>query len=339
MNRGSLHDILKYMPNNLSTMLLKLPENIKENIEEVRLRVGRPLIAAGGGSEYLICAFGCYDGSRGEPYLVTTEDVRSSVQLISNFSLYSVEEEIKNGYITVGGGHRVGLCGRVILDGNKIRTIKDISFLNYRIAKQIIGAADKVMGYIIRSPDSIYNTLIISPPQCGKTTLLRDIVRQLSNGLPGYNLKGKKIGLVDERNEIAACSFGKPRNDLGIRTDVMDSCPKAEGIIMMIRSMSPDIIATDEIGRKEDAEAIIDAINAGVKVISTIHGNDIEDFMRKGTLECLRKDLFERIIILSRSNGVGTIEKVYGENYRLIFKNSRNESSEQAKKYFIGGDA
>ncbi len=319
INNGNMSDILKYMPANISSILVKLPDSIVEHVEEVRLRVGRPLIAAGSGKEYVMGSMGWLEAAKGEPYIVTVEDIKSAVQLISNFSVYSVEDEIRNGFITVSGGHRVGLCGRAVLDNNKIRTIKDISFLNYRIAKQIIGAADKVMNYIIRSPDSIYNTLIISPPQCGKTTLLRDIIRQLSDGVERYSFRGRKIGLVDERNEIAACCFGRPRNDIGIRTDVMDSCPKAEGIIIMIRSMSPEIIATDEIGRREDGEAIIDAINAGVKVITTIHGNDIEDFLRKGSLESLRKDLFERIIIMSRRNGVGTIEKVYAENYCEIY--------------------
>ncbi len=318
MNAGYINDLLKYVPSNLRGMLEKLPDNIKTHVEEIRLRIGRPFMIGGCGKEYFLGRNGLESVSS-QMYIVTEEDIKSAVQLISNFSLYSVEDEIRNGYITVNGGHRIGLSGRVVIDNNKVRTIKDISFLNYRIAKQIIGAANKIAGYIIRSPDTVYNTLIISPPQCGKTTLLRDLIRQLSNGLKEYNFQGKKIGLIDERNEIAACSFGRPRNDVGIRTDVMDSCPKAEGIIMMIRSMSPEIIATDEIGRREDAEAILDAINAGVKVITTIHGNDLEDFLRKNSLEKLSKDLFERIIILSRKKGVGTIDKIYDKEANLIF--------------------
>jgi stage III sporulation protein AA len=318
MNTGYINDLLKYMPSNLKIILEKLPDSIKNDIEEIRLRTGRPLMVGGCNKEYFLGSNGL-EGKAGERYIVTQEDIKSAVHLISNFSLYSVEDEIRNGYITINGGHRIGLSGRAVIDNNKVRTIKDISFLNYRIAKQIIGAADKIAGYIIRPPDTIYNTLIISPPQCGKTTILRDLVRQLSNGIKECNFLGKKIALIDERNEIAACNFGKPRNDIGVRTDVMDGCPKAEGIIMMIRSMSPEIIATDEIGRREDAEAILDAINAGVKVITTIHGNDLEDFLRKNSLEKLNKALFERIIIMSRKKGVGTLDKIYDEDYNLIY--------------------
>jgi stage III sporulation protein AA len=234
--------------------------------------------------------------------------------------MYSVEEELRNGFVTVSGGHRVGVCGRTVIERGKVKTLKDISYMNFRVAKQIIGASDKVIGYLIRSPDCIYNTLIVSPPQCGKTTLLRDIVRKLSNGSEKDLFKGMKVSLVDERSEIAACSLGIPRNDVGIRTDVLDGCPKAEGIIMMIRSMSPEIVATDEIGRREDADAIIDAVNAGVKVVTTIHGSNIGDFLNKQDLNRIQKGIFERYVILSRRKGVGTIETVFDGKYNILYE-------------------
>ncbi|MDF2520632.1 MAG: spoIIIAA [Clostridia bacterium] len=318
MSNGKISEIAKYMPKEIKQMLEGLPSHVLEDIEEVRLRQGKPVMLHGDGREYLM-------GKNGQPvfdirnaYICTFDDIKSAVSLITNYSLYSYEDDIRNGFVTVEGGHRVGICGKAVLDKGSVRTFKDISFINYRIARQVIGAADRVLRSIMQTDGNIYNTLIISPPQCGKTTMLRDIVRQLSNGTPAMGFKGKKIGLVDERNEIAACSMGVPKNDVGIRTDVLDGCPKAEGILIMIRSMSPEIIATDEIGRSEDGAAILDAINAGVKIITTIHGSDIEDFLRKPSLEKLHNGLFERYIIMSSKNGVGTIEAILDENYKPV---------------------
>jgi stage III sporulation protein AA len=313
-------EVLDYLPRHIRTMIRNLPDSVLADIEEIRLRLAKPLCITGCNVEIIIGTEGKVPPTSKKAYIVSEDDLKSALQLICNFSMYSVEEELRNGFVTVSGGHRVGVCGRTVVENGKVKTLKDISYMNYRVAKQIIGASDKVVGYLIRSPDSIYNTLIISPPQCGKTTLLRDLVRKLSSGSEENLLLGMKVSLIDERSEIAACSMGKARNDVGIRTDVLDGCPKAEGIIMMIRSMSPDIIATDEIGRKEDADAITDAVNAGVKVITTIHGNNIEDFLNKQDLNRIRKGVFERYIVLSRKKGVGTLEAVLDGKYNLLFE-------------------
>lgn len=311
-------EVVDYMPKHIRDMLRKLPEPVLSKAEEIRMRLGKPLGILGGNEEAFVGAEGSICTSAEKAYIINAEDLKCSLQLVCNFSMYSVEEELRNGFVTVRGGHRVGVCGRSVLENGRVKTLKDISFMNFRIARQVPGAADKIIGYLVRSPDSIYNTLIISPPQCGKTTMLRDIVRRISNGgLEGLS-RGMKISLVDERSEIAACSYGIPRNDVGLRTDVLDGCPKAEGIIMMIRSMSPELIATDEIGRQEDACAVIDAINAGVKVITTIHGSSIEDFLKKQDLNRITKGVFERYIVLSRRRGVGTLEALLDENYNDI---------------------
>jgi stage III sporulation protein AA len=321
MNKYKIHEVLKYMPKEIKAMIEKMQPLLLESMEEVRLRQSKPLILYGGGREYLIDKNGQLVFDVRNSYHCTLEDIKNAVSLITNFSLYSFEDDIRNGFVTIDGGHRVGICGKAVLENGKIRTLRDISFINYRVARQVLGAGDKVLNHILKANNTIFNTLIISPPQCGKTTILRDIVRQISGGIPSISFKGKKVGLIDERNEIAACSQGLPKNDVGIRTDVLDGCPKAEGILIMIRSMSPEIIATDEIGRSEDAGAILDAINAGVNIITTIHGSDIDDFLRKPALEKLHRNLFERYIIMSRRQGVGTIEAILDANYKSL-KNS-----------------
>ncbi len=308
-NTSKLSEVLPFLPQHFQSMIKKLPWEILNSMEEIRLRQGKPLMVVCSRNDYFVSGQGLPVTAPHQGYSVTEDDLRNAVQLVCNFSFYSVEEELKNGFVTISGGHRVGICGKTILENGRIKTIRDISFLNYRIARQVLGAADPVISHVIRSPGLIYNTLILSPPQCGKTTILRDLVRQLSNGI-GHSFAGCKVGLVDERSEIAAASFGIPKNDVGVRTDVLDSCPKAEGIIMMIRSMSPDIIATDEIGKAEDADAVVAAVNAGVKLVTTIHGSGMEDFFRKQDLKRLHTQVFERYIILSRRQGPGTIEAV-----------------------------
>jgi stage III sporulation protein AA len=325
MNNYKIHEVLKYMPKEIKTMIEEMPPLLLESMEEVRLRQNKPIILYGGGREYIINKNGQLVFDPQNAYICKLEDIKNAVSLITNFSLYSFEDDIRNGFVTIDGGHRVGICGKAVLENGKVRTFRDISFINYRVARQVLGAADKVLHYILKEDNAVYNTLIISPPQCGKTTILRDIVRQISGGIPAMGFKGKKVGLVDERNEIAACSLGLPKNDVGIRTDVLDGCPKAEGIQIMVRSMSPEIIATDEIGRSDDAGAVLDAINAGVKIITTIHGSNIEDFLRKPALEKLHANLFERYIIMSRRQGVGTIEAVLDTRYKILKSNSIKE--------------
>jgi stage III sporulation protein AA len=303
--------IFDSLPVNIRNMIQRLSFGELECIEEFRLKADAPFIVYGAGDSAYITAEGRICSDRGRAYIVTAEDAAKALQLMCDCSVYSIEDELKNGYITIRGGHRIGVVGKVVTEGGRVKTIKDVSGLNIRISRQVIGCSSNLLPRLIRDKGSVYNTLIVSPPQCGKTTLLRDIIRQLSDGVPSLGFEGIKVGVVDERSELAGCYKGIPQNDLGIRTDILDACPKAQGMMMLIRSMSPGVIATDELGRPEDLVSIQEAINAGVNVITTVHGWNTKDIMKKPVIGKLMKGgVFERVVVLSRRKGPGTIEEI-----------------------------
>lgn len=327
-------DILKYVDIEMRNILSKISSKHKKVIEEIRLRVNQPLMLSFNGLDYFIDNFSqLYTNPKTDLYIVERKFIDKTFQLCCNHSIYAYEEDIKRGFITLKGGHRIGIVGSAIHGNNGIETIKDITSLNLRISKEIIGTSDKILPYVIKNEDTIYHTLIVSPPQCGKTTLLRDLIRNISNGTKLKDFKGLKVGVLDERLEISGMYNGIPQMNLGIRTDVLTSCPKYEGIMLLIRSMSPQVIATDELGGKNDIVAIHEALKAGIKLIATVHGENLNDIMRKPYLdEIMKENIFEKIIILDNSNGIGTIKDVINcdkklyrkkENYNAYNKNSR----------------
>ena len=290
-------EIYKILPGTIGNSIKQFL--MEDKIQEIRIKVGKPIILNLAFEEKVL------------DYIPTREDLRYLITKISNYSLYAFEEEIKQGYITLKGGHRVGLAGECVMSKGEVRTIKNISSLNIRICKEVIGVSNKVMRLIAEN-DRVYNTLIVSPPKCGKTTILRDIARNLSNGMYQINLKGKKVTIVDERSEIAACYNGIPQMNVGIRTDILDNCLKKSGMIMAIRSLSPEVLICDEIGTEGDLEALNMAFNSGVNIIVTVHGYEIDDiYNRKVFKELIDNCVLERIILLSNRKGAGTIEKVY----------------------------
>lgn len=275
---------------------------------EIRLRTGLPLCVIGGlrKEKYFISANGRQVGASGA-YLPAKEEIGRIFSGICRSSLYAYKEDIRNGFITLRGGHRVGIAGKMLPDGS----VYDVSSLNIRIARQVRGCASKIIGQIIKNPNEIYNTLIVSPPACGKTTLIRDIARILGSGSKSPYFHGASVGIIDERSEIAACYNGKPANDVGLMTDVYDACPKEKGILMMIRSMAPEIIITDEIGGPGDAAAVESAMNAGVKLIATAHGSGLSDLkVRREIAAMIGSGVFEKYITLSCVNGPATISEV-----------------------------
>ncbi|HOB20647.1 MAG TPA: stage III sporulation protein AA [Candidatus Atribacteria bacterium] len=304
--------VLETLPGHIRSIIEGLPEPIRKDLEEIRVRENRPLMICSRGRDYFVSREGRLVQNADDSYIVTHDDTNCLLQLISDYSIYAFDEEIRNGYITLRGGHRVGMAGKAVLENGRVKTLKYINSFNIRISREIIGAADKAMKYITYD-NQVFHTLVLSPPQMGKTTLLRDVSRKLSDGYLGF--RGLKTVIVDERSEIAGCFRGVPQRQVGVRTDVLDGCPKADGIMMAIRSMSPRVIITDEIGRPEDAVAVEEALNAGIKIIASAHASSLTDALTRPVLSSLlTKKTFERVIVLGDSLGVGTMEKVYGSD-------------------------
>jgi stage III sporulation protein AA len=308
-------NIFDLLPVKIRNLFKELPLSIFSEIEEIRLRSNRPILVVTTGRHLSITYQGILTENLPAGYIVTLDDIEKALHKVSQSSIYAWEEEFRRGYITISGGHRIGLAGKVILDKGLIKSMKEISGLNLRVAREIQGVADRVMPYLLSQDKRVMHTLLVSPPQCGKTTLLRDIVRQLSSGVPYLGFPGVNVGLVDERSELAGMYGGIPQFDIGLRTDCLDGCPKAQGMMMLIRSMSPQVIATDEIGTLDDIFAMEEVLNAGISVLTTIHGKDIKEIRQRPNLgKVIEQKYFQRIIILSRSLGVGTIENILDGN-------------------------
>ena len=320
--KNPVKGILPFVSQGIRNALERVDIKILESAEEIRLRADKPLIIQQYLKEWFVSKNGGLGEFCSEPYLVDQSELSKTIEIMSENSIYAYQDEIKNGFITLKGGHRVGIAGKVVLDGNSIKNIKNISGINIRISREVPGCSDHVINYVLNGKGGVYNTLIISPPQCGKTTILRDLSRKISDGISESGFRGMKVGIVDERSEIAACYKGVPQNNVGMRTDVMDGCPKSLGMCMMIRSMSPQVIITDEIGGQGDKESIMSVINAGVKIIATAHGYNLTELKsRREVIGLMEEKVFERFIVLNNSKGPGTLAEVIdGLTYNVLYK-------------------
>lgn len=268
-----------------------------EKVTELCIRAGKPVYVNMDGQEKAV------------RHQTEKNELKEILNYMSRYSPYAFEEELRKGFLTIEGGHRVGIAGKTITEQDKVKNIRYISSVHIRVAHEVKGCADTILPFLVKQKE-ICHTLIISPPGCGKTTLLRDLIRQISDG--GETVKGCTVGIVDERSEIAGCYMGIAQNDIGIRSDVLDACPKAEGMIMLIRSMAPIVVAADEIGTKEDVRAIEYAMHCGCRIIATAHGSSFEEVLRKPELgRLLKEERFERYVVLKRGERPGMIRGIY----------------------------
>lgn len=316
-----MEQILKLFPVHIRKVMeqAEVFQRLSQKLEEIRVRVNQPL--------ELVTAEGAYFLNNGalvrqtdrQCLSVSEEDLRQMSTLMSRYSLYAYEEEIRQGFLTVEGGHRVGVAGKAILEQEKVKSLQHISSVNIRMSHEIPGCADRLLPMITKNRE-VCHTLVISPPCGGKTTLIRDLIRQISDG--NAHVKGCTVGVVDERSEIGGCYLGVAQNHLGSRTDILDCCPKAEGMIMLIRSMSPRVLAVDEIGAQEEIRAVEYAMQCGCKLIASVHGNSMAEIASKpGLGELVRQRRFERYVVLENREHPGEIKEIFDERGSLLCRN------------------
>jgi stage III sporulation protein AA len=307
-----MKEILRVLPKKLADISSKFINGDPDALEEIRIRVRRPL-------EFIVKGKAHF-----YPCLASEEDAKFILNKLSQFSIYMIEEELKKGYVTIEGGHRIGLAGKVITENGVVKVIRDVTSFNIRVAKEKKGIAIPLIPYLYE--EKWMNTIILGPPQAGKTTMIRDLARIISFGVEQKGIPPIKVGIVDERSEIAGCVKGVPQHTFGPRLDVLDACPKAEGMMMMIRSMSPDVIIVDEVGRQEDCDAVSEAIHAGVRLMMTIHGYNMNDLHKRPSLKALLdSQSFERFVVLSNERGPGTIRQIYNEQFQPMLHGHINK--------------
>ncbi len=273
--------------------LLRLSAKEAQAVSELRLRAGRPVTLCGERPLRLDLS-------------PTQDDLRAMADAMLGHAAHTRQEELRQGFVTLPGGHRAGLCGRAAVKDGRLLALQDIASLCVRIAREVRGAADALMPWLLSGEEPV-SALIVSPPGFGKTTLLRDAARQLSDG-------GLAVTLVDERSEIAACARGVPTLNVGENTDVLDGCPKAEGMRLALRAMNPRVLVTDELGGPEDAAAVAEAARCGVTVLASAHGRSYRDLSLRPPLQsALSSGVFERVAVLTGVGRIGAVLDGKGE--------------------------
>jgi len=286
---GAYEQAVRALPLHLRRGALALSPGEMERAEELRLRVGRPLSVV------------LPEGERscgGPP--VEVRDLEQLVEMASRASLHAVLDQVRRGYLTMEGGHRIGLCGTAVLREGEIHSLSALSSANVRITRAVPEAAEGVMGAICPG-GRLESTLILAPPGLGKTTLLRDVIRRVSGGV---GVRPLRVALADERGEVAALYRGTPQLDVGERTDVLEGCPKAQGLMLLLRAMNPQVLAADEITAPEDVQALELAAGCGAVLLATAHGRDRSDLLRRPVYRrLLEAGIFERLVLIRRAGG------------------------------------
>lgn len=306
-----MNNILKLLSVNLRNIVSKQSLLLGSDTVEIRLRINSPILIKKLKSTFFL----------DDSYKINKKDIDDTVANLTRNSIHAFEKEIKSGYMTIEGGHRVGLGGDCIYEGENLKGFKNITSLNIRIAREYKGCSENYIKFFINSNKNIYNTLIIGPPLSGKTTFIRDLCANISDGTKIPHFEGCDITLIDERGEISAIYNGIPQMYVGRRTDVLSYCMKKEGFFMGIRALSPKVIISDELGSKDDFEIVQYALKSGVNIITTAHGFNIEDVKKNLYLKTIiDNNFFDRAIILKNSKKPCIVKEIYDfERNRVIF--------------------
>ena len=284
MSDAVCRQLLPYLPPQTGQAVLSLSEAGQGRLEELRFRRGCELTAVIGGVEQPL--------SLERPLLCTEQTLQFLLNAASGYSAYAAGEVLKQGFLPLRGGHRLGFCGTAVVERGEVTALRDLSSANLRVARACHGCADEALRLLGESPGSV---LIAGPPGSGKTTLLRELVRLLSDRL------GRRVGVVDSRGELAACLNGEPQFAIGRRTDVISMVPKAQGLELLLRVMSPEWIAVDEITAGEDVRALNRAGYCGVRLLATVHAYGLTDLKRKPLYrKLLEEGIFDTILSLDR---------------------------------------
>ena len=299
--KSKLDSVFDYLSPHILSAVLNIPKTELDSLREIRLRLGRKLTVTAGAKEYYLRSCGSLSLSPQNAVDVSVQDIEYTYTRALKSSFHSFAREITAGYVTISGGSRIGFCGIAVLDPKNsycVENVKDISCINIRISREITGCADELFNaYFAGAPQSL---LIAGPPSSGKTTLLRDLTRQLGDK--------STVSLIDERNEIASVFAAKPQNDVGAKTDVFTSYNRFEGIMTAVRVMSPIYLVCDEIGSREDLRALEYAVNSGVRLVATCHGACIKDVCRKPVIKKLLKlGAFDSIVLLGTGKSCGRV--------------------------------
>lgn len=306
-NIKNLRDILMCFPKRLSNAIQGMSDIDKSNIKEIRLYSNKNVLICFGDKNKFLKINGQVTSFLEDNLIHLTQyDVDSIFKAFCDYSVHSYLEEISKGFITIKGGHRIGVYGTVVVENKKIISIKEISSLNVRIAREVIGCSDRLFEKIyFEKPVS---TLIVGVPNSGKTTILRDIVKNFSKG-GKYGIK--KVSVIDERGEITNMFGGESQNNLGFATDVYNLCPKEIGIEMALRAGSPDLIVCDEIGSDDDVDLMLKTMLSGVKVIATAHASSIQELKcKKNIMTMLYNLVFEKIVLLDSVSNIGKVKRI-----------------------------
>ncbi|MDR1565182.1 MAG: stage III sporulation protein AA [Oscillospiraceae bacterium] len=303
-------EAVKTLSPKIRAMLMAVPTEIRARTQEIRLRTNSPLSINTGKETYFIQNKNMLFKT---PLMgvdcLSREDIEECFLGLCEYSVYSHQEDIKNGFITIKGGHRAGICGTAVTAEGKVVGVRNVSSINLRIARQINGAAEAICKEVFFN--GLSGLLIAGAPSSGKTTILRDMARQLSGGCLGEPLR---VAVVDERGELAGVYRGSSANNLGYCCDILNGYPKSEGIMQAVRSLSPDVILCDEIGSKEDIEAIEMGVNSGVSFIASIHAASLKELARKIQIKrLLETGAFPKIVLLGGRDNPGEINKILTE--------------------------